>query len=165
MGNQNQDFTRVLLFSIAADFFIISKLLGLIENNNKNFRCNQSMANIYKPMLESAGIKYSQWNEPFSNMAMFCSPSDDVAEMDKFFESVENLCMSLNVGARRRFNIPMPAIYKDGKDLDIGTCNEYLASISDFCKYIPASDNEVQMPTGNQGGVHEYTYFNLNGIA
>jgi hypothetical protein len=54
---------------------------------------------------------------------------------------------------------------KDGKDLDIAACNEYLTSISDFCKYIPASDNEVQMPTGNQDGVHEYTYFNLNGVA
>jgi hypothetical protein len=82
----------------------------LIEKSNKNFRWNQSMANIYKPMLESAGIEYSQWNEPFSNMAMFCSPSSDVAEMDKFFESVEDLCMNINVGARRRFYIPMPAI-------------------------------------------------------
>lgn len=165
MSNQNQEFPRVLLFSIAADFFIISKLLGLIEKSNKNFRCNQSMANVYKPLLESAGIKYSLWEEPFSKMVMFCATSGEVTEVDDFFEKFEDLCMNINFGIRRRFNIPMPAIYKNGKNLDSEVCNDYLKSIDDFYRYIPANDNEVQMPTGNQDGVVEYTYFNLLGVA
>jgi len=163
MTTQNQDFARGFLFSIAADFFIISKMLGFIDAHNKNFRCNHSMANIYKPLLESAGIEYHLWQEPFSSMSMFCSTADDEKEMDKFFEEVEDLCMTVNLGIRRELGIPMPAIYKNQKELDSDICNRYLTSIDNFCKNIPDEDAILEMPISNIDGKPEHRMFDLRG--
>ena len=163
MSTPNQDFPRALLVSLAADFFIISKMLGLIEESRKNFRCNQSMANIYIPLLNSVGIRFSTWEEPFSRMTMFCSPSDDIKEMDDFFAEFEDLCMNVNLGIRRTRNIPMPSIYKDKKDLDTDLCHKYLESIQRFCEYIPNTDNYVEIPISNLANKKEFLHFNLQG--
>jgi hypothetical protein len=150
MSTSNQEFSRVFLLSIAADYFLISKQLGLIKD--KNFRCNQSLANIYKPLFAGAGITYGEWVEPFSGAAMFCSSSSNEQEMDNFFDEVENLCVRINVGLRPQFNIPMPQIYKDGKELDVDLADAYLTNIERFCKNIPDDDNALEIPIVNANG-------------
>ncbi len=161
MSNSNVEFSKVLLFSVAADYFLISKQLGMIKD--KNFQCNKSLANIYKPLFSDVGIVYGEWVEPFSGDIMFCSPSDDESKMDDFFDHVEELCIRINMRLRQQFNIPMPQIYTDGKVPDFDLASSYLKNIERFCSNIPRVENVLEIPITNKNGYRLNVGFTLQG--
>lgn len=126
----NHEFSRTLLFAAAADYFIISKMMGYCDN--KNLNCCLSLANIYKPLLIAAEVNFKIWQDPLSGRQNLCSASSNDKDIDDFFDDVEDVFININIGIRQKFKIPMPQIYANGDNLNVMVCNEYLENIENF---------------------------------
>jgi TPR repeat protein len=162
MGMRTQEFSRALLLSLAADYFLISKQLGLTEN--KNFRSTVPLASIYRKLFSSNNLDFAEWDAPFSGAVMFCSPSEDDLEMDRFFDAVEELAININIGIRGQHDIPIPKIYcRDGK-LDEQVATKYISDIEQFVEKIPSPDNHLGIPTVDRDGNFRSVTVNLQGI-
>jgi hypothetical protein len=148
----NQDFNKVLIFSLVADHFIISNLMNYWSDGN--IKCNASVADVYQSLLGVFKIEYTTWKEPFSGRINICSPSENSKDIEEFLENIEDRMIFINHGARKQFDIPMPMIYKDGKDLDNEICDKYLSDIEEFIQNAPRL--EIRIPISNNANHVEY---------
>jgi hypothetical protein len=148
----NQDFNKVLIFSLVADHFIISKLMNYWADGS--IKCNASVADVYQSILRVFNIEYTTWKEPFSGQINICSPSEDSKDIENFLEDIEERMIFINHGSRKQFNIPMPMIYKDGKDLDEKVCDTYLDEIEEFIHNAP--NLKINIPVSNNANHVSY---------
>lgn len=153
----NNDKSKVLIYSLVADHFIISNLMGYWSDGN--IKCNASVADIYKSLLRVFKIEHTSWNEPFSGRVNICSPSENSKDIEEFLDEVEERMIFINHGARKQFNIPMPMIYKDGKDLDNEVCDKYLDEIEEFIHNAP--NLKINIPISNTSQGTQYQSFSF----
>lgn len=155
----DNEFKRVLIASLMADHFIISKQLGDFEDGN--LCCiNATISDVYKNLLNVFKIEYATWIEPFSGRVNICSPSDDAKDIEQFFEDIEDQFIDINLGVRNNFKILMPQIYKDGKDLDTVICEKYIDDIEEFMHNAP--DLKINIPISNTSNGVAYQTFSLS---
>ncbi len=154
----SNEFKRVLIASLMADHFIISKQLGEFENGNLCCR-NATISDVYKNLLNVFKIEYATWIEPISGRVNICSPSEDTEDIEQFFEDIEDHFININLGVRSNFQILMPQIYKDGKDLDKDVCEKYLNDIEEFIHNAP--DLKINIPISNTSNGVEYQTFSF----
>ncbi len=151
----NQDYNKVLVFSLIADHFIISKIMGHWYDGN--IKSNVSVTDVYQSILRVFNIEHTTWNEPISGLINICSPSEDIKDIEDFLENIEERMIFINHSARKQFNIPLPMIYKDGKDLDKEVCDKYLEDIENFIHNAP--NFKINMPVSNTTTSVEYQMF------
>lgn len=153
----NNDKNKVLVFSLIADHFVISNLMGYWSDGN--IKCNASVADVYKSILRVFNIEHTSWNEPLSGRINICSPSKDDKNIEDFLDEIEERMIFINHGARNQFNIPIPMIYKDGKDLDKDICDKYLNDIEEFIHNAP--DLKINIPISNTSNGVEFRTFSF----
>jgi len=139
----------VLCFSLIADHFIISKLMGYCADGS--IKCNASVATLYKNLMNDFKIEHTSWKEIFTGRTNICSPSNNSTDIEDFLDNVEERVININLVLRRELNIPMPMIYKDGKELDEEVCDKYINDIEEFIHNVPNSSINMPIAISTKG--------------
>jgi hypothetical protein len=151
MSAKNQ-FSQTLVMSLLADYFLINRMTNRVKIEEGFFLAS----NMYQGLnflLTQANIQhhYEELESVFGpkNRGGFIkSVTGTSSDNERFLDLLDDLFMSVNQKLRPHFEIPMPSIYDNGKDINLDRCNGYLKDIEIFFKNFPFSS--VSIPLGRK---------------
>lgn len=145
---------QTILMSLLADYFLINRMTNKVKVE-EGFFLSSNMYQGLSFLLSQAKVQH-QYEElesvfgPKNRGGFIKSISGSESDNEKLLDVLDDLFMSVNQKLRPHFDIPMPAIYDDGKDINLDRCNGYLKDIEIFFKNFPFST--VSIPLGLRDG-------------